>query len=69
MKILKHGNLSKRLFVCDECGCEFVASRGEYDKFFGENGFVFFCYCPECFCYCPECKGLVSDSGLYDDVE
>lgn len=62
MKILKHGNLSKRLFVCDECGCEFVASRGEYGKFFGENDFAFFCYCPEC-------KGLVSDSGLYDNVE
>lgn len=30
MKILKHGDLKPRKFICSVCGCEFVANRNEY---------------------------------------
>ena len=30
MIIIKPGNVPERKFTCDECGCEFIASFGEY---------------------------------------
>lgn len=30
MRILKHGTLQSRKFVCKVCGCEFVADACEY---------------------------------------
>lgn len=30
MKILKDGNLKERKFICDICGCEFIANSTEY---------------------------------------
>lgn len=29
MKILKHGNVEQRKFVCKKCGCEFVAGTSD----------------------------------------
>lgn len=35
MQIVKEGNLEKakktKLFVCESCGCEFKADKGEYE--------------------------------------
>lgn len=49
MKILKHGNLKPRKFVCDQCGCEFVANAKEYSQY-THDGVTLWTYsdCPEC---------------------
>lgn len=44
MKILKHGDLKERKFVCAYCGCEFVANCAEY----GYTKDVIVVCCPEC---------------------
>jgi hypothetical protein len=49
MKILKHGNLKSRKFVCWHCDCEFVADTTEYRTTMSNN-VVLWCHadCPEC---------------------
>ena len=32
MKILKHGDLKPRKFICERCKCEFVADKSEYSE-------------------------------------
>ena len=32
MKILKHGELNPRQFICERCRCEFVADKSEYSE-------------------------------------
>lgn len=52
MRILKHGDLKPRKFVCRFCGCEFVAEIGEYKITNpAENYFWYSVYCPECDSY------------------
>ena len=46
MKILKHGNLMPRYFICKRCGCKFVANIGEYTA--AVSGDNFFVCCPDC---------------------
>lgn len=46
MKILKHGNMMPRFFVCKFCRCEFVADRNEYGV--AASGDNFFVKCPDC---------------------
>jgi hypothetical protein len=64
MMILKHGNLKPRKFVCDQCGCEFVANAKEYGQYKYE-GKVLWTYAD-----CPECDARISYStpweGEYD---
>lgn len=56
MKILKHGNLSLRKFICKNCGCEFVADNTEYWQ--AEcNGKVLWWIAE-----CPECDNRTTDS-------
>jgi rubredoxin len=51
MKILKHGNLKERKFVCRVCGCEFVATNGEYDVTMAGGQILWHSsYCPDCGC-------------------
>lgn len=49
MRILKHGNLKPRKFVCWNCDCEFVADVSEY-RTTTSNGVTLWhnAYCPEC---------------------
>ena len=49
MKILKHGDLKPRKFICKDCGCEFVADAREYGSY-GSNRVIICWYadCPEC---------------------
>lgn len=64
MKILKHGNLNPRKFVCDQCGCEFVVNLKEYGRYTA-NGITLWVYAD-----CPECDTRISYStpweGEYD---
>lgn len=48
MRILKHGDLKPRKFICPNCGCVFVADRTEYQK--NSGGGVIKCgtTCPDC---------------------
>ena len=53
MIVVEHGcKYKEKKFVCNECGCVFIASDKEYrflswhDSSFSENKFV--CECPEC---------------------
>jgi transcription elongation factor Elf1 len=46
MKILKHGNLLPRRFICKYCGCVFVADLSEYN--IAVSGDNFFVICPDC---------------------
>lgn len=49
MKILKHGNLKPRKFICKDCGCEFVANISEYSSYPNSaTGFWLYSDCPEC---------------------
>ena len=47
IKIIKHGNIVKRIYFtgCPECGCEFQFDRTDY---VGENGRYVGVKCPEC---------------------
>lgn len=47
MKIIKHGDLKLRYFICNNCGCEFIADRSEYQT--AASGDNFFVSCPECY--------------------
>lgn len=46
MKILKHGELKPRKFICKDCGCEFVANISEYSLY--PNTAWYYSDCPEC---------------------
>ena len=52
MKILKHGDLKPRKFICKTCGCEFVAEMGEYeidrDIFQPNKEVTYDIACPDC---------------------
>jgi hypothetical protein len=49
VKILKHGNLKPRKFICKDCGCEFVANISEYSSYPNSaTGFWLYSDCPEC---------------------
>lgn len=53
MKIIKNGDLSQvmqtKRFVCDVCGCEFEADKGEYRSGSQYNKTYFTCTCPCCY--------------------
>lgn len=46
MKIIKHPNidLAEKVFICEICGCEFVANKFEYQRHAIPNH----CACPIC---------------------
>ena len=56
MKILKNGNPNKcrkpERFVCDRCGCEYIAEKDEYkipDNYASQHdGIKSECECPAC---------------------
>lgn len=52
MKILKHGDLKLRKFTCDDCGCEFVADKTEYEiyEFQAPKNLIttYMVICPDC---------------------
>lgn len=62
MRILKPGDPDKKhttLFVCDECGCEFEADRGEYQVFPSTLvKFIGTCRCPTCRGICFAIRGI-----------
>lgn len=47
MKILKHGDLKPRKFICTSCDCEFVADKMEY-HLTGHIEETYTICCPEC---------------------
>jgi DNA-directed RNA polymerase subunit RPC12/RpoP len=63
MKILKHGNLKPRKFICKDCGCEFIADVTEYTQY-ACNRTVLWWYID-----CPECGGRVNDSVPWEEQE
>lgn len=60
MKILKHGNLKPRKFICQDCGCEFVANISEYSTYTGTAW---------CYSYCPECDARTFDSEVWEEQD
>lgn len=48
MQILKHGKMPNCKFVCEICGCEFIASADEYSVEKNKWGRSYSCECPEC---------------------
>lgn len=49
MKILKHGNLQPRHFICGICDCEFIANAIEYDQIVANGRLLWYAVaCPEC---------------------
>lgn len=51
MRIVKHGNLKPRLFICPECGCEFIAEVDEYNVVRCHSDTIWYdATCPECCC-------------------
>lgn len=49
MRIIKHGCMTVKEFVCDRCGCEWEADKTECRWVImtqGRNGYA--CRCPEC---------------------
>jgi hypothetical protein len=63
MKIIKHGNLKPRKFVCWHCDCEFVAKVNEYSTTTC-NG-VALCHYADC----PECGSEACNSEPWDDKD
>lgn len=61
MEILKHGNLKRRKFVCDACGCEFVADIKEYYVYICDGVIILW------YAYCPECDAKVTHSEPWED--
>lgn len=55
MKILRHGEFKR--FLCDACGCEFIAGKNEYT----DCGFVFTATCPDCDCRANSAKTRIKD--------
>ena len=45
MKIIKHGTVAH--FVCDVCGCEFIAGQEDVSNFYTEGARTS-CDCPDC---------------------
>ena len=58
MKILKHGNLMPRKFICRDCGCEFVANISEYGLYPGSAWR---------YSACPECEARTFDSEPWEE--
>ena len=56
MKIIKHGDLKPRKFICRYCGCEFVANAREYNT---SEHWIFM--------YCPDCDTQVFDSEPWEE--
>lgn len=52
MKILKMGEVpsESKMFICNYCGCEFIADEGEYSKCYsqGEDMMLYAASCPCC---------------------
>ena len=48
MKILKPGNQAQRKFICENCGCEFVADIDEYYRTERFGVIYYKCDCPHC---------------------
>ena len=50
MKILKHGDLKPRKFVCSKCDCVFVADLTEYSVLLAstDGHCKYYAYCPDC---------------------
>ena len=49
MKILKHGNLKLRKFICWRCNCEFIAEVSEYNtQMVCGEPIWHTAFCPEC---------------------
>ena len=49
MIILKHGNLKKRKFLCQVCGCEFVANQNECYQITARRQILWYeATCPDC---------------------
>lgn len=53
IKILKHGNhdgfKKDYKFVCDKCGCEWIADNNHIALYVGGMGHIWVsCNCPEC---------------------
>lgn len=61
MKILKHGNLKERKFICRVCGCEFVANANEYYAITANCMHLWYSTT------CPECNNDTSISEPWDD--
>lgn len=61
MKILKHGNLKPRKFICKDCGCEFVANISEYGWY--TNSVTALWYYADC----PECEARTMDSEPWEE--
>ena len=64
MKIIKEGTPRPRAdtpqnFKCKQCGCEFVAEKGEYDTYMN-----FYDFRTELTSYCPNCHGYVSKEAF-----
>lgn len=60
MMILKHGNLKPRKFVCDQCGCEFVANAKEYGQYTYKDKILW------TYADCPECDARISYSAPWE---
>lgn len=58
MKILKHGDLKPRKFICKDCGCEFVANISEYSLYHGTAWY---------YSDCPECEARTMDSEPWEE--
>lgn len=50
MEIIKHGTLpdKRKYFICDKCGCQFVADAAEYRHDIHRNEDFYSCKCPDC---------------------
>ena len=49
-KILKHGNVQPRKFICSRCGCVFIADLTEYDVSLAitHGNCKYSAWCPDC---------------------
>lgn len=70
MKIIKHGNPKKNKpdakFVCEHCGCVFIAEWGEYEKHDSYQGNWVESICPECKrrTTCDEEKAIIREYNI-----
>ena len=63
MRILKHGNLKPRKFICQSCGCEFIAEAHEYSTTMA-NGIILWHTAD-----CPDCANSTTTSELWDEED
>lgn len=61
MKILKHGDLKPRKFICADCGCEFVANISEYGSYANRVKPLWW------YSDCPECEARTFDSEPWEE--